>query len=559
MDPRSRSILKEAVERSAWDPAYFCRFFLPKWFPSEMPEFHLGLLAIMTGKVAFLDEYPHAHQFLLTYFRYEPPADQPQSALHPVFFLDEDGRMNMHREENNAVIVPRGFSKTTLENAANLYVALTENNAVIVYVSETMTHAEIQVGNIRKQLESNQTLRAAYGDQVPLRSDANKWNDGLLMLNSGAVITARGRGGQIRGMNFDSERPTHIVIDDVEDEESIKTKEQREKTQNWLYSSVVPAGNIMEGDLDTRPTQITMLGTLLGADTLLTTVTKDPSFGVVKFGATLPDGNMLWEYKMSREGYEKKRAAYRAVGKLSVFVREYDSIIRNEEDALFPSTFRYHLISRPELVQVSIAMDLAISANPKADHTALVVSGRRASDGGIVFLDEWGGVGKTPREQVDAFFTYHQRWACTWAGVESVAYQAAMVHLLIEEMARRGYFFEVTPILQGKEEKKDQRIVGMLSPRYKNGYITHHQPLPKLEGMLTDWPNGKKDFPDAAAMSLIGLGETALMAGDLEALAGASYPPIETVLQRPAPSGNSRFIIKQSARQLEFNSRYPRS
>lgn len=560
MDPRSKQIIAEAVESSATDPAFFCRFFLSKWFPSEMPPFHLGLLAILTGKVEFLDDYPEAHDFLLTHFRYEPPSNHPNAAKAPVFFLDAEGKMCMHREPNNVLIIPRGYSKTTLNNAANLYVALTENDAVIVYISETATHADNQVNNLRIQLEENDLLRIAYGNQVPTRTDRQKWQDGHLELLSGAVLIGRGRGGQIRGANFDARRPTHIVLDDVEDEESIRTAEQREKSRNWLYGSVLPAGAEMEGDQTLRPMQVTMLGTLLGPDTLLTRATNDPRFGAIRFGARLADGSMLWPYKLGLESYLAKREAFRRVGQLAIFAREYDSVIRVEEDALFPATFIYQPRNRNEFVQVAMALDPAISGKPGADHAAIIVAGRLAQGGGLVMLDEWGGLGKTPREKIDAFFDLHLRWLPDRHGIESVAYQAALIHLMREEQARRGYFFVVTPILQGSDVRKETRVTGMLGPRYKIGVIQHARPLPGLEGNLSDWPNGKKDYADAATMALELLGETGLYAaGDMEKLLGPEHPPLPTVLPKRFASVKGRFITQRSPAQRQLDERYPRS
>ena len=75
------ALIKEAVIISAEDPAYFCRFFLREWFPRPMPEVHLGLLALFTRKVSWLDkpEYHFAHPFLLEHFKYLSDPDDPSS------------------------------------------------------------------------------------------------------------------------------------------------------------------------------------------------------------------------------------------------------------------------------------------------------------------------------------------------------------------------------------------------------------------------------------------------------------------------------------------------
>lgn len=542
----ANEMLRQAVFEAAEDPAFFCKFFLSEWFPEEMPPFHLGLLALITRKVSFLNKYPDCHEFLLEHFKYMSDPADPTSMELPVFQKTDDGRIRMVAGKNNNLIIPRGFSKTTLNNAVNLYEAVTDGKTFCVYISESSGHAETQLANIRHELESNNILRQAYGDVVPTRADSEKWTSGQLQLKNGAVLLARGRGSQVRGINYRSRRPNRILLDDVEDKESVSTADQRQKTLDWFYGAVTPAGNEMSGATSGKkqePLQITILGTLLGPETLITSVARDPTFNTVKFGAILPDGQPLWEYKLNRADYDKKRSQYSRVGQLSSFALEYDSVVRVEEDAIFAKQMVqvYIPTQRSDLIQVSQALDPAISDQPGRDHTALVVAGRRASDGAIWILDEWGGLGKTPREKVDMFFEMSLRWQCDKNGIEAQQYQKALIFLMREEMARRQRFFEITPIVQGSHIRKDDRIVGILAPRYSNGYIRHRRPLPNLEQNLLDWPNGKKDFADAAAMALSLLGETAMTASPGDAITQDQYEPLAPPLPSLYGGGNVIF------------------
>jgi hypothetical protein len=239
----------------------------------------------------------------------------------------------------------------------------------------------------------------------------------------------------------------------------------------------------------------------------------------------------------------RDRERHRKVGKLAEFTRELDSSIRVSDDTIFPNQFIYQPTSIADLVHRSIALDPAISDQPGRDSTALVVAGRRASDGALWFLDEWGGLGKTPREKIDAFFEYKSKWQCTHHGIEAVQYQKALIYLMQEEMARRQMFFVIVPILQGARVTKDDRIVGILSPRYMNGYIRHLRPFPLLEGNLADWPNGKKDFADAGAMALSLLGESSGLAMPEEAKDTGDYAPLNEPLP-PAFRTVSNMIVR---------------
>lgn len=562
---KAKQALEDAVRRSAYDPAFFCRFFLKHMFPSEMPAFHLGLLALLTKKVEWLMEYPDAHEFLLRHFRYSADPADPTSVELPVFRRNEEGQIVMVAGPHNNLIIPRGFSKTTLINGAMLYDCITDGTLFGVYISKSSPHSETQLGNIRIELETNELLRAAYGDVVPTRADVEKWQSDQLQLRNGAILVARGRGGQVRGLNYRARRPNKIVLDDVEDEESIATAVLRAKTEDWFYGSVEKAGQVMDGAVGEswaqEPLQIINAGTLLGPESLCMTLARDPKFNTVKFGAKLSqdpdDHSMLWGYKLSYETYTIERNRHQRIGKLAQFTRELDSAIRVSEDTIFPSIFIYQPTSRADLVHVSQALDPAISDQPGRDHAAIVVAGRRASDGALWFLDEWGGLGKTPSEKINMFFEMHVKWQTTHNGIEAQQYQAALIHIAREEMARRRYFFSITPIVQGSTVRKDDRIVGVMSPRYMNGYIRHLRPLPNLEGNLIDWPNGKKDYADAASMALTLLGESAGLVIPEEERNLGEYEPLPNVLP-PAYRTVSTHIVGGGISDARFRNRYPR-
>lgn len=549
----TNELLRSAVVESADDPSYFCRFFLRHWFPSPLAPFQLGMLALVTRKVSFLEKYPDALSWIMANFRYMADPSDPDSNELPVFQRDPHGHLFMVAGLNNCDIIPRGFSKTTLYNAANLNDCVTDGSTFSVYISESSTHSETQLGNIRHELEANALLRAAYGDVVPTRADSEKWTSNQLQLKNGAILVARGRGAQIRGINYRGRRPNKILLDDVEDKESVSTPEQRNKVLDWFYGAVMPAGNEMSGakgtDAEQEHLQITVLGTMLGPETLLTTLAEDPTFNTVRFGATLTlelgtltDEQMLWAYKMNARDYLNKRRQYAMVGQLHNFALEFDSTVRADEDAKFARTDVrcYEIIQRSKLVQVSMALDPAISDQPGRDHTALIVAGRR-EDGMIFMLDEWGGLGKTPREKIDAFFEFSAVWKVNKHGIEAQQYQRALIFLMREEMARRQLFFEIEPIIQGAQQRKDDRIVGVLAPRYSNGYIRHRRPLPNLEGNLLDWPNGKKDYADAAAMALTLLGESAMLVMPDDIVAQDEYASLDAAL--PPLYSDSDFLF----------------
>src|SRR5699024_2493269 len=83
---------------------------------------------------------------------------------------------------------------------------------------------------------------------------------------NGVKIMARGAGGQMRGMRYGSTRPQLIILDDLEGDENVSTKDQMQKTRNWFNEDALPA-------LD-KDGMCLYLGTILCYDSLLDLVIR---------------------------------------------------------------------------------------------------------------------------------------------------------------------------------------------------------------------------------------------------------------------------------------------
>lgn len=209
---------------------------------------------------------------------------------------------------------------------------------------------------------------------------------------------------------------------------------------------------------------------------------------------------------------------------------EYENTVRGADSQKFkPEFFIIQPESRLSLECAALALDPAISQKAGSDSSALACGGMNTK-GKIVVLDIWGKMGATPREQIDKFFEWQKLYDCSLCGVESIAFQAALIHLMREEMFRKGQYFEIIPIKHS--QKKEERIEGILQPRYANGYIQHVRHFPLLETQLLDWPNGKRDYPDALAMMIALLDPAAALAGGNDNDPGKDeYPDLETVFE----------------------------
>lgn len=522
--------LKVILTETFADPVLFLKTFLSHKFSKDVPWVHRGILAIATRQTDFLLKYGDLDK-IVSHFTWKADPNDPKCPENPIFTLHYDERGNvtaidLDYTKYSLLMMPRGFSKTTLMGqAVILYYILFQLKKFMVYLSETAGHAEMQLNNVKAELESNEIIRAVFGNVVPGRYDRKKWTASMFETTTDVVVACRGRGGQVRGLNHKGNRPDCILFDDVEDKESVKTDDQRDKTKDWMYSDVMPALPQMDKDAT-----IIGLGTLLHQEALLMVLMCDPEWTSMVFSAIDKDGDPLWADNMTLADIEKKKQSYALAGKLSSFYMEYMSLLRSDDSSKFKES--YFIIDpfvREELVTIAQVIDPAISEEDKADFCSIGVVGM-SERGRIGVLDTWAKVGATPREQVDMFFEMSARNNVILHGVESVAYQKALVHLIREEMFRKGRYFEIQCITHGRTAK-DERILGILQPRYANSYIIHARKFPELELQLLDYPRGKKDLPDVVAMAITLLDPYAAQASDPELDLGADEaPPLEEIM-----------------------------
>ena len=495
------------------DPVYFLKFHLEHLFPEAVPWFHRGIIAILTRKTDFLLKYGEL-DLIVQHFVWKEDQANPHSPEQPLFKVNYNAvgeaiSIDLEVTRFSEFIIPRGFAKTTLIGIGIMIWLIEYQECKFpLYVSETALHAETQLRNVKNELEFNERLKLIFGTIAPGRSDRGKWTDKFFETTTGICCAARGRGGQVRGLNVGGQRPDRVLCDDLEDEESISTPEQRTKAVSWFYKALKPVIPRLD------PTaQIMVLGTLLHKECLLMTLANDPDWTTVRFGAIDRNGNPLWNLMMNLAAIDREKISYTKVGQLAAFYMEFLSIVRNDESAKFKERYIHHKPAPSENVARAICIDPAISEKLGADGSSIAVVGMCV--GGILpVLESWYKVGATPREQVDKYFEFKLKWNCTHHGVEGIAYQAALIHLLKEEMHRRGCYFEIENIRHGI--KKDARILGILQPRYAAGYIIHTRVFAELEAQLLEYPQGKKDAPDALAMAISLLDPVAACAADPE-------------------------------------------
>jgi len=505
------------------DPVLMARVVVPHWFPKEMPWVHRGIIALALRRTDFLlafgEESWAEGEGKWTEEGLEKIVKHFHHKGRPLFTINRDaeGRptsVDLVVSDKMIVVMPRGFAKTTLFKFIQLYKILFGLTEFLVYISETGPHAAAQVEDIKRELGENEKVLALWGDLVPSRMDREKWTEGEIETRTGVFVVCRGRGGQVRGLNRNSMRPSDILFDDLEDLESTDTEHQREKCLKWFRSDVERAKRLVG-----RPTQFFGIGTILHHEALIPLLMRDDDWIVVVFGAVV-DGEALWPLAMSLEKIEKEKQGYASTGSLASFYREVMStLIADETRSFRPEYIQHKPHDRKDFIAVALAMDPAISKSKNASKCAFGVVGM-TNAGRLVVLEALGRRGMSPREQIDEYFSLALKWQTTNHGIEAIQYQESLIHLMQEEMFRKAqrhgpaaYLGEIVAIRHSADKNKEGRIKGVLATRYASGYITHDRVFKEYETSLLDFPSSTLDIPDAVAMAVTLLDDFAGMAG----------------------------------------------
>lgn len=115
----------------------------------------------------------------------------------------------------------------------------------VLILSQTQQKSQLLLKEMKDEMETNELLKKDMG---PFEEERNQWNMVSLYLKRyDAKITIASTEQSVRGLRHKQYRPQLIICDDLEDLDSVKTIEGRNKTYNWLMSEVLPAG---EKELD---------------------------------------------------------------------------------------------------------------------------------------------------------------------------------------------------------------------------------------------------------------------------------------------------------------------
>lgn len=275
------------------------------------------------------------------------------------------------------VIAPRGHAKsTTVDMTYPLWAGCFEQEEFIVIISDTYTQAAEFINALKDEFENNPKIKWLFGNMK-----GDDWQDGEFVLSNGIKYAAKGSGMKIRGIRHRHTRPTLMIFDDIENDENIKSAEQRQKLYHWFTKAAIPAL--------ARGGRAVVIGTILHFDSLVNKVMKQQdifkSWQTRVFYAITTDEDgtehALWPEHRSLDKLKSMRDNpndQEFVGSIA-FAQEYQHKPFSEEDAIVKPDWIKECEPSQAPDEYSrqarvLTVDPAASERQTADPTAMIVA-----------------------------------------------------------------------------------------------------------------------------------------------------------------------------------------
>lgn len=386
-------------------------------------------------------------------------------------------------------LIFRGGAKSTLMEEATTLMACLGAFKHALIVGDTESRAADRLTAIKHELETNERLLYHFG---PLQGEP--WGYTQACLSSNIMIRAFGRNQKLRGIKYLDSRPDFLFLDDIEDEESVNSEEQIEKTMRWVMSVVIPS-------MDRYKRIIRMAATVIHPNACCVQFSKDASWITHKVPVWYYNEEHTlvssWEDRFPLQDMLSLQREFERMGKAREFSQEYLCEAESSATKAFdvthvPVDLNLHHTFEPTIILV----DPARTTKATSSLTGFVV---------ISWVNQrliiWEAEGLTirPSDIIDRIFELDARFNPVFIGVEKDGLEEFIMQPLRDEMARRQTPLPIVPI---KAPRGKLEFIRGLQPYLSAGEVIAAKPVPLLQAQLQNFPAGKIDTLNALAYAL---------------------------------------------------------
>lgn len=449
---------------------------------------------------------------------------------------------------------PRGSAKSTMVSLIKpVHDICYGKEKYITIFSNTEAQALQKLKDIKTELLDNELLVNIYGPFFPNKRVSDKTFVATSRFGQ-TMVSGFGVGTQVRGIRFGADRPSKIILDDVEHSEEVHSELLRQKLENWFKEDLTYLG--------APDTNLHFIGTVLHPESLLCNLLKNPNYSgkIYKSVINWSEREDLWQkweekyvnlsnlsrfddaqdFYLSNESLMligtqvlwPEKSSYLDLMKRKIeigktaFLKEDQNSPLPSQDALFQKIHEFHIteyglqiIATKEIIPMShlryyaaldpSAGDDAPKKGSKGDYSCVLLGAQDLK--GRVYILEDITKRMSPTKTIDALFEFCERQYIEKFAIETNLFRNLLLPNIAtakkqREAERKAAGFKNWGIKANlydivNTENKKKRIY-TLEPKITNGWIMFNRNLSQeFKNQLESFPlNPHDDAPDALHM-----------------------------------------------------------
>lgn len=390
----------------------------------------------------------------------------------------------------------RGSAKSTLSEEFIALEACFGNFHYAYLIGETYTKACERLEAIKFELRTNSKLLELFGPQRD-----KIWNEDSVILANATKIQAIGWEQEIRGEKHLQWRPDRAYLDDVENDERVRSRAAVDAGWVKFWKQLRPA-------MDTHRMKIRITGTPLADDCLITRFKNSPdclarSFPICAGDIDDPATVSLWPDRYPIDWIRGERDKWQRAGTLREFDQEYLLIAAQTAGKPFTDDMIVSQAVAPNLwLPKKVIVDPARTTDVrKSDETGSCVISKLGS---TVYVHESDGQFWKPDQIIDYVFDASKRHGHADVCIEKNSLDEWLLQPIRADMLRRGQTLNLFPVNAPQDRDKERFILGLQAFFKAKDIILIGGPErhAKLIAQIKNFPSGRRDVLNALALGL---------------------------------------------------------
>lgn len=346
---------------------------------------------------------------------------------------------DLRTSRRNVFISPAKFAKSTwvsfFQPLCDGVLGLMDGN--ILSISNTGRMAEQWLSMIKDEIELNKDLKHDFGNLK-----GNIWRQDRIRLRGGIELHSLGLNYQIRSTGW-----AKVNGDDMEDDEMVRSDDQREKFSDWFDGALLGRAH--------PHTWINLIGTNLHPLCKIKKI-HDNSEGRYndwirrKWAALDDDGQSIWPDRWPTDVVLKQR---QEMGEKAFLAEKMNEPVFGKDHIFKPEWIRYYDMYPPNLLIVTSFDSSSSKAKDVGDYCGHTVWGKDCENDRYYLLCQNRGRWSL-YDKIKALFDQDRAWNPTYNLIEKDAYGNELSAAMEKEAQKRQVYFPKRLIIPDRNKER---------------------------------------------------------------------------------------------------------